>query len=139
MKGKSIAVWGLVVALMLGLTCLVGCGSKAESTDAAAQTANLKIDATAAVEEGFEGEGIIFEGAVEIPEGGTVTDALTAADLLFQDDGGYVSSIAGLAAGAYGEQSGWTYTVNGEYPTEGDAVLQDGDTVEFLYVLTFDM
>ena len=38
----------------------------------------------------------------------------------------------------YGEQSGWMYTVNGEYPSvhAGAYELNDGDTVEFVYTVS---
>lgn len=49
--------------------------------------------------------------------------------------GMYVSSIGGLAEFEAGKMSGWTYTVNGNYPPKAcdKYVLSDGDKVEFIY------
>ena len=49
--------------------------------------------------------------------------------------GEYVVSVASLAQGDCGGASGWTFTVNGEYPetSAGETVLQEGDEVVWAY------
>lgn len=48
---------------------------------------------------------------------------------------GYVQGIAGIYEKAYGEMSGWIFTVNGEMPpvSAADYVLSEGDRVEWRY------
>lgn len=58
-------------------------------------------------------------------------------------DGGYgtyVSAVDGLAEGADGGWSGWTYKVNGEMPMDGigDHTLSDGDLVSVMYTRDFE-
>lgn len=47
----------------------------------------------------------------------------------------YIKSIEGLSEFDYGKNSGWTYTVNGEYPDRSCSAykLHDGDCVEWIY------
>ncbi len=56
--------------------------------------------------------------------------------LIAQD--GYVSNIGGLVERAkdFGPESGWLYSVNGEFPSLGASQykLKDGDKIEFKYV-----
>lgn len=76
-----------------------------------------------------------LEAAVELSAGSSALDGLkaAAADVVVEDGpyGAFVSSINGLANGSAGAQSGWTYTINGEYVSEsaGDRTLADGDTL----------
>ena len=58
-------------------------------------------------------------------------------------DGGYgtyISEVAGLAEGADGGWSGWTYKVNGEMPMDGigDHALAGGDLVSVMYTRDFE-
>ncbi|HQH62658.1 MAG TPA: DUF4430 domain-containing protein [Clostridiales bacterium] len=67
---------------------------------------------------------------------------LDARGIVYKADGGYVSNIGGLAAKAkaFGEQSGWLYSVNGVTPPNiGSAAykLKAGDTVEFRFVTEY--
>ena len=50
-------------------------------------------------------------------------------------DSAYIEGIANLYEFDCGELSGWMYRVNGWFPNYGCSryVLQDGDTVEWLY------
>lgn len=54
--------------------------------------------------------------------------------------GTYVSAVAGLAEGADGGWSGWTYKVNGEMPMDGigDHTLSGGDLVSVMYTRDFE-
>lgn len=56
------------------------------------------------------------------------------------DYGVYVSAVAGLAEGADGGWSGWTYKVNGEMPMDGigDHALAGGDLVSVMYTRDFE-
>ena len=47
----------------------------------------------------------------------------------------YISSIDHLAEFDYGGSSGWTYTVNGEYPQKGCGAIdvEEGDSIEWIY------
>lgn len=49
--------------------------------------------------------------------------------------GVYVRGIGFVYELGFGSESGWTYRVNGEYPSVsvGAYTLSDGDTVEFVY------
>lgn len=51
--------------------------------------------------------------------------------------GPFVTSINGLSNGDKGSQSGWTYTVNGDYATEsaGDYKIENGDVVVWSYMV----
>lgn len=134
MRKKGIVV-ALAAVLALCVLALAACGGAKGS--AQMQTVNLKIDAAAAVEKGYPIEAALFEGEVQIPEGGTLFDALDASGLVYDGSGDYVSSIEGLAEAQFGGMSGWVFTVNGEYLMEGNPVLKPGDAVEFTYVLEF--
>lgn len=78
-------------------------------------------------------------------QGATAYDALYATGLSpnakdVPPMGIYVDAIGGLAAGDYGGESGWKYSVNGIDPnySAGSYILQDGDVVAWRYVLTRD-
>lgn len=133
MKKAATLALAAFVALVLGSACLFSCAEKEPET----QTINLMIDSSAAVQKGYTGKAILFNKEIKMPAGGTLEDALTEVGIEFEENGGYISSINGLAEGDYGAQSGWTYTVNGEYPTEGNIVLHEGDSVEFIYELSY--
>ncbi len=51
------------------------------------------------------------------------------------DGGNYISAVKGLAEFSNGNNSGWMYTLNGEYPLLGVAEqkLSDGDVIVFHY------
>lgn len=127
-------------ALALAVT-VAACGGTpaqdATTDDAAAQIAvTVEIDATA-------GEGEKTSQDVALDEGATAYDALVAAadDVNASDSeyGMYVQGVNGLAAGDFGEMSGWLYAVNGEDAEVACSELQlaDGDTVTWTYVTEF--
>lgn len=122
-----------------------GSGTAAEETI----SVSVLIDCSAAVEAenataiAVSDDGIIFDGTVQVPVGATVDDALMATGVdvgtTSSSMGAYVSSIGGLAEKDAGETSGWTYYVNDESAAvaSSESVLQDGDSVEWRYVLEF--
>ncbi len=73
-------------------------------------------------------------------KGATAYDALVATNgnvnAVSTSMGLYVSAIGGLAEKEYGATSGWTYYVNGSFPSysAGNYVLSDGDAVSWVYV-----
>lgn len=85
-------------------------------------------------------DGSVFGGAnPTFPQGATAYDALCATGLPVAASGGYVSSIGGLSErdSRYGPSSGWTYSVNGSFPSVActEYVLDDGDAVRWIYVV----
>lgn len=89
--------------------------------------------------------GILFSATVSVPEGTTVLGALKQAaqteSLTVETQGApaYVTAVGGLAAGAHGETSGWTYTINGEMVMESCDVqtVQEGDEILWTYVTSW--
>ena len=91
-------------------------------------------------------DGVLFSGEVKFASGENLLEVMSramkdAGVVMVQETtagtgGGYISSIGGLAPADCGPMSGWTFTVNGEYPSVGcdQIILQDGDLVEFVYV-----
>lgn len=67
---------------------------------------------------------------VSLAAGSTVFDLMTACDIPFEEDGGFVTSINGVSqdasAGLY-----WVYYVNGEFAQVGaaDYIIQEGDEI----------
>ena len=92
----------------------------------------------------LEGQ-ILYEGRVWIENGATVFDQLLQmtdlekAELSYQGTAllgnVYVQSLYGLAEMEAGPLSGWTYTVNGEYPNLScsEVTLTAGDEVRWIY------
>ena len=133
---------GAAAALALAVT-VAACGGTpaadqgAPADEAVAQIAvSVTIDATAG-----EGERTDFD--LEVPEGATAYDALvaTGADVNASDSdyGMYVAGIDGVAAGDFGDMSGWMFEVNGEMAEVGCSQyeLADGDVVTWTYVTEF--
>lgn len=66
----------------------------------------------------------------DIPSGSSVFDLMTALNVPFEEQGGFVTSIKGISqdtgAGKY-----WVYYINGEYAPVGaaDYIVQDGDEI----------
>lgn len=83
-------------------------------------------------------ENLLYTDAVIAP--GTSVYTMLLAQLqqngiAYVDDNGYITSIGGEAAGAFGGWDGWIYYVNGQEAAVGmtDYVLQDGDSVLVCY------
>ncbi len=146
----------LALTLVASLTALPACTSSATSSSdaassAASQAASAGSQASSAASDAPEAADMTvtvtvaspktddgfapLEAAVELSAGSSALDGLkaAAADVVVEDGpyGAFVSSINGLANGSAGAQSGWTYTINGEYVSEsaGDRTLADGDTL----------
>ena len=134
---RIVAVASLALTLMVALFALAACGGSEEpAADANAPqiSVTLKIDGT-------EGErGVIFDDDVKVAEGASVYDALLASqvDLSVKESismGTYVAGIDGLMERAFGSESGWLYSVNGEQAgvSCGDYTVADGDKIEWTY------
>ena len=84
----------------------------------------------------------LFSTPCTVTENSTVLEALkTAAEaagcpVTTQGSPAYVTAIGDLAAGAHGEASGWTYTVNGEMVMDScdTRTVQAGDQILWTYV-----
>lgn len=123
-------------------------GTSAQSDDSSDGTTSISVTVTVdcqdAVSFGYEAainvaeDGIIYDDTVELDEEATVMDALDATGLVIASDeseyGPYVTSIQSLAQGDCGSSSGWTFTVNGEYPstTADQVTLSDGDEISWI-------
>lgn len=132
-----------VIALCCCLAiALASCGSPAQETktDEGGEKIAVKIivDSSAAKNEAS------FDKTLDLPAGTTVFEALEATGLDIEVTSSsmsdYVSGIAGLAEKDYGDASGWIFTVNDEYITEtaDQRKLEDGDTVKWEYLTTFE-
>ena len=90
--------------------------------------------------------GILFSATVSVPEGTTVLGALQQAaqteSLTVETQGApaYVTAVGSLAAGAHGDASGWTYTINGAMVMESCDVqtVQEGDEILWTYVTSWE-
>ena len=132
---------GGVAACALALSVCACGGTPAAEQEATTQdepqiAVTVEIDATA-------GEGELTSQDVELDEGSTAYDALVAAtddvNASDSDYGMYVAGINGLAAGDFGDMSGWMFEVNGEMAEVGcsEYQLADGDVVTWIYVTEF--
>lgn len=95
--------------------------------------------------EGCNGEIILDKTDIPVDDGENVFDQLINAAIKFElsvdysgselMDNIYVKSIDGLCEFDYGHNSGWTYTVNGEYPDKSCVTyrLKEGDSVKWIY------
>lgn len=107
-------------------------------------TLEVRCDSVAGQDGHIPEDGVIYEmTALSLYEGDTVYDVLVRATkqarILIEVSGTgssrYISGIANLHEFDFGERSGWTYAVNGEYPPRGCASYQaaDGDSILFHY------
>ncbi len=106
-----------------------GNGSSAKSTS----TVYLGIDSSRAAEYGLSGPSANM--SIELDEGATVYDALCASGFSISGSSSYVSAIGGLAEKQCGSGSGWTYAVNGSFPSRacGRYVLSGGESISWIY------
>lgn len=104
-------------------------GSSAKSTI----TVYLGIDSSRAAEYGLSGPSASM--SIELDEGATVYDALCASGFSISGSSSYVSAIGGLAEKQCGSGSGWTYAVNGSFPSRacGRYVLSGGESISWIY------
>ncbi len=107
------------------------------STPAKAQiTVRIAVNCKNAVAKGYSGSATMLSmQAITLEQGASVYDALRATGLSFRANGGYVTSIEGLAERQYGGGSGWVYYVDDSRPSKGckDYKLADGDKVAWCY------
>lgn len=108
-------------------------------------TVSIRCDAVAGEAAHIPADGVIL-GEVEIPlhAGDTVYDVTMAAArahrIIIENDGtpemAYIVGIANVYALAFGDMSGWVYTVNGETPDVGCEGYRPGvgDVVRWEYV-----
>ena len=129
-----------IIAVMVMAT-FVGCGmssssgqNPAENTDAAAADSAVKIECVITVEDHCDAV------SVQIPEGGSVYDALkeTGADVSARNTGYglYIEGINGRFEFDEGPTSGWVYTVNGERTSSScdKFEVKAGDEIVWNYV-----
>ncbi len=76
-----------------------------------------------------------IDQAVELDPGASVYDALCALGVPISGNSYYVSSINGLAERQGGQGSGWTYSVNGDFPSKscGKYLLAGGEKIAWVY------
>lgn len=143
MKKNRCGIIVSLVALMLLLSMLTGCGGKTETV-----TFTLTGDSIHGEDQHGAFETWIDKAGCEIKDGDTVLEIINAAmekgGYTFADES-YIYSVTApdglsLDAGSNGENSGWLYAVNGVIPTVGMAeyVVQDGDHVLLRYVDDFN-
>lgn len=112
---------------------------KGSSASSQKDKINISVDTYTA-----NNQSIIDLTAINYQDGDT---AWSATKRLFDEKGisytynpkknGYVSEINGVSEFDYGKQSGWMYSVNGEYPEIGCGAyeLKAGDTIRWRYTL----
>ncbi len=83
----------------------------------------------------------ILDTTLTLKGGSTVYDALKTAakeaGVAVAGSGSYIKGIAGLYEKDCDGQGGWTYTVNGDFPSVGcnSYKLSDGDSIQWSYVV----
>ncbi len=86
-------------------------------------------------------KGTIVDEQVEISKGETVLDltkrVLNRKNIDYVDRSGYIASIDGQGEMDKGPESGWMYSVNGEFPDVGAGVVKvkNGDYIKWLYTM----
>ena len=134
MKCKAAA--GLVLIMMAALI-FSGCGGAEASDDAAKSAA---ADSAVKIECVITVEGYCESEIVQIPESGSVYDALneTGADVSARKSayGLYIEGINGRFEFDEGPTSGWVYTVNGERTSSScdKYEVKAGDEIAWSYV-----
>ena len=110
----------------LAVTFTITCSAAVGRVDGVPESGYFLKGAGVSVSNGAN----VYEALVKCCEANGV--AVVASNTMY---GMYVSSIGGLAEFEAGKMSGWTYTVNGNYPPKAcdKYVLSDGDKVEFIY------
>lgn len=87
---------------------------------------------------GYQGQSMLASRSITLTSGMTALSALngTGLDVKVKAGAGYVESINDLSEFDHGVESGWKYTVNGDYPSisAGNYPLQTGDVVRWIYV-----
>ena len=135
----------LAVFLCVSLCALPACSASGETaaTDTTNESSVSSITVTMQVNLDAVDTAQTVSKQVAVPEGATVLDVLNASEIAFSAEdssyGMYVTAIDGVAQGEHGAQSGWMYTINGEYPTESIdvVVVSADDQLVFTYVTEY--
>lgn len=142
----------MLVASSLGVCMLTGCSSSNLTPESSSEdipsddsqgtgeshihiSVAVDFDYDEAYDRGYAGE--ILGGDVTLTEQSTVEETLIALGMNVEEDDGFVTSINGLANGAYGSASGWVYEVNDLEPSVAadEYILKEGDTVSWIYII----
>ncbi|MBU7014499.1 MAG: DUF4430 domain-containing protein [Theionarchaea archaeon] len=122
MKRKLIGIVLIVVAV----SCLcLGQGEKGIGAGDLTETAyTVVVDTT------LREDGSLIEYGGRVPSGSNIFDALTACGILYEEEGGFVTSINGIEQNP-SENIYWIYYVNGELGQVGaaDYVVEEGDEI----------
>ena len=152
-RRKQAVAAGVAAVLLCGGAVAWGLLAGREATEASEiGTVTVSIDASAALAYGgdavealdFPADGRLLETEVPLREGDSVLSVLrrTAEQegLLLAFDGEYLVGIDGLTAFLCGNESGWTFTVNGEQPTASAADISPspGDAIVWTYITSYD-
>ena len=135
-KMKCKAAAGMIF-IMMAVLIFSGCGDAGASDDAAKSAA---VDSAVKIECAVTVEGYCESETVQIPEGGSVYDALnaTGADVSARKSayGLYIEGINGRFEFDEGPTSGWVYTVNGERTSSScdKFEVKAGDEIVWSYV-----
>ena len=114
------------------------------TTTEKAKMVHVVINVTNAVNAGktdLPKNGVLLDTEVEIKEGDTARDVLdraaAAAGIEVKGASDYVKSIGGLREKDCGANSGWLYSVNGEFPNVGanKYKLEPGDELLWVYTV----
>lgn len=131
--GRRLAALAVAVLVATASPALVACSGAGKASDASGQPAAAEQQAQLSVTQKVGDE----EKTVEVADGSTVLDVLTASGVPFESSNGsygaYVTSIDGKAAGS---STGWTFSVNGEQPSVGcgECKVANGDVVTWEFV-----
>lgn len=113
--------------------------SSGQTDDSNQMTVHVVIECSKAVNAGWTGQAIIFDGTIHVEQGMSVLDVtkqLAAVSVVNSQYGAYVRAIDSLAEKQYGTQSGWVYQVNGVAPnySADKYQLNNHDSVRWSYV-----
>lgn len=111
-------------------------------------TFSISCDKVAGREEHIPDNGVILaKTEFEFEEGDTAYTILTRAAkefrIQFENNGTptsvYITGIANIYEGDFGDMSGWLMKMNGEFPSvgAGECILKDGDFIEWMYTDNF--
>jgi len=120
------------LSLFLALFMMMGGLTAFGAETPLAPTVTLRVEG---VTETYFYDTVAQVGGTEFTVLNALKAALDGAAVPYTDAGGYISSIADEAAGAFGGWDGWVYYVNGQEAAVGmaDHVLQNGDSVLVCY------
>ncbi len=147
----------ILICVFVFVTVIVGVSCSSNKASDGSISVSLKVECSEVIDNmGHELYGITEEKIDIVPENGVILEVKTscnegdnAYDLLisnlkakkihFEADDGYLTAISNIYAGDCGPVSGWMFFINGELAEKGapDTVLNNGDKVEFKYVVDY--